>query len=217
MGSYIRPKIDKIDFFENTLNIRKDAIQAYSDYNAEFNEEEDGQESIIFGDKLDNVDKETVFYNKFLRDECPPPYAASVGGDNLKPLTLAEMMEEEERKANEAAGSNWRLSMEKNKRELDFFANTLNIRKNAIETYKDYSKLLEENEKGQEEELSNTSDEDDNDSSTEYEDDTNTETSEDPAIVDCPVCDLPIVDRNLQAEKISKLFFSMMEFRNKMG
>ena len=66
MGSYIRPKIDKIDFFENTLNIRKDDIKAYSDYNAEFNEEEDGQESIIFGDKLENVDEETVFYNKFL-------------------------------------------------------------------------------------------------------------------------------------------------------
>ena len=95
-----------------------------------------------------------------------------MGGDNLKPLTLAEMMEEEERKANEAAGSNWRLSMEKNKRELDFFPNTLNIRKNGIETYKDYSKLVEENEKGQEEELSNTSDDDDNDSSTEDEDDT---------------------------------------------
>ena len=215
MGSYIQPKIDKIDFFENTLNIRKDAIQAYSDYNAEFNEEEDGQESIIFGDKLDNVDKETVFYNKFLRDECPPPYAASVCGDNLKPLTLAEIMEEEELKANEAAGSNWRLSAEKNKRELDFFANTLNIRKDAIETYKDYSKLLEENQKDQEG-LSNTSDEDDNDSSPECEDDTDTETSEDAAIVDCPVCDLPIVDRNLQTEKISKLFFSMMEFRNKM-
>merc|ERR1711953_834620 len=34
LGSYVRPSPHKIDFFENTLNIRKDAITPYEDYNA---------------------------------------------------------------------------------------------------------------------------------------------------------------------------------------
>lgn len=213
VGSYVRPELDSIDFFDNTLKIRKDAIQAYSDYNAYLIEDKDRPESMIIGDKLDNDDNETVFYNKFLKEECPPPYAASVGGDCLKPVTLVEMMDEEERKAKEVVQSNWKLAFEGKKRELDFFANTLEIRKDAIETYKDYSKLIEENIQ---KEVSEDTEEDDSDSDTEYEDDTDTETSVGSCIVDCPVCSEPIVERNLQAEKISKLFFSMMEIRNKM-
>eukprot|EP00092_Neocalanus_flemingeri_P017147 GFUD01018544.1.p1 GENE.GFUD01018544.1~~GFUD01018544.1.p1 ORF type:complete len:417 (-),score=122.09 GFUD01018544.1:341-1591(-) len=214
ISSYIRPKKKELDFFENTLNIRKDAILAYNDYNAELEESVDVEESLTFSDTRNVLDNENEFYNRFLKEECPPPYAASVDCVYLKPVTFSEMMENEERKTKEAVESNWKLDFEKKKRKLDFFANTLDIRKDAIGTYADYSKLLEENQCR--EELSNSSDEDDNDSSTECEDDTDSETSEDTLIVDCPVCNQPIMERNLQAEKISKLFYSMMEFRNKM-
>jgi len=220
IGSYIRPKVDSIDFFSNTLNIRKDAIQAYSDYNAYLIENDEDSESLSFGsraDKLDNEDNETVFYNRFLKEECPPPYVASVNGGYLNPVTLDEMIKEDEKKDKAAIESNWKLSMEKKKKELDFFANTLEIRKNAIETYKDYSKLLEENaEESNKDDLSDDTEVDESDDDTEYDDDTSTATSEDGQIVNCPVCKEPIVERNLHAEKISKLFFSMMEFRNKM-
>ena len=63
-----------------------------------------------------------------------------MGGDKLKPLTLAQMMEEEEHKVNEANGSNWRLSMEK--RELDFFAKTLNSEKMQLRPIKITVNLL---------------------------------------------------------------------------
>ena len=127
------------------------------------------------------------------------------------------MMAEENRQGDKIVKSNWKLSMEKNKKELDFFANTLEIRKNAIETYKDYSKLIEENAIDEDKSCDDTEVDDTSDDGTEYQDtDTDNETSEDAGIVDCPVCKESIVERNLQAEKISKLFFSMMEFRNKM-
>jgi len=217
--SYVRPKLEKLDFFENTLNIRKDAIQAYSDYNADLEGSEDGIESLKFGAKKDVVENDKEFYNKYLAEECLPPYAASVECENLKPVTLSEIMEEEERQAREHKESNWRLSFDKNKREIDFFANTLEIRKNAIETYTDYSKLLGDTMFEQKQERSfddSDNNEDDNDSSTECETDTDTDTSEDSTTADCPVCNEPIIERNIQAEKISKLFYSMMEFRNKM-
>jgi len=212
IGSYIRPKLKSIDFFSNTLNIRKDAIQAYSDYNGYLIENEEDCESISFGSKVDNEDNETIFYNRYLKEECPPPYVASVNGSYLNPLTLDEMIKEKA-----TIESDWRLSMEKKKKELDFFANTLEIRKNAIETYKDYSKLLEENaEENGKDYLSDDTGVEESEDDTEYDDDTSTETSEEGCIINCPVCKEPIEERNLHAEKISKLFFTMMEFRNKM-
>ena len=69
------------------------------------------------GATKDVVENEKGFYNKFLAEESTPPYAASVNCQNLQPVTLSEIMEEEERKAREDKESNWRLYFEKNKRE----------------------------------------------------------------------------------------------------
>ena len=39
VGSYVRPALDNIDFFANTLDIRKDAIRPYENYNPQEEEE----------------------------------------------------------------------------------------------------------------------------------------------------------------------------------
>ena len=39
VGSYVRPALDNIDFFANTLDIRKDAIRPYENYNPQQEEE----------------------------------------------------------------------------------------------------------------------------------------------------------------------------------
>ena len=213
-GSYIRPTFDKLDFFENTLNIRKDAIQAYSDYNADLNNGEEGEDitSLNFNKSSEDCDNETVFYNRFLEEECPPPYEASDDEALLKPVTLADMMKKEEAKAKDSTESNWKLAFEQKKREIDFFANTLDIRKNAIESYNDYSKLLEEEDSDDIENESDCSEVSEEDSSTVCEE----ESDEDRGLLECPECGSAIIKRNHQAEKISKLFFRMMEFRKKM-
>ena len=39
VGSYVRPAVDNIDFFANTLDIRKDAIRPYENYNPQEEQE----------------------------------------------------------------------------------------------------------------------------------------------------------------------------------
>ena len=83
-----------------------------------------------------------------------------------------------------------------NKRELDFFSNTLNIRKDAIAHYKDYKK--EAFSKG-----SITDDEESDDSDSEEENDEHRMVSASQHLT-----------RNLHVERIVKLFNEMMVYRN---
>ena len=88
-----------------------------------------------------------------------------------------------------------------NKREVDFFANTLDIRKNAIASYQDYKK--EAFSKG-----SLTDDDDDGSYESDPEDDQDNDDT------------LSLVSasqqwtRNLHVERIVKLFNEMMVYRN---
>ena len=91
-----RPPIDSIDFFENTLNIRKDAIRPYDNYNPQ---EEEEAFSVTLGDFKEGgakeQEQEAEFHNRFLVEECPPPYQPASGPDpSLQPVTLAMMMED---------------------------------------------------------------------------------------------------------------------------
>ena len=86
-----------------------------------------------------------------------------------------------------------------NKRELDFFSNTLNIRKDAIAHYQDYKK--EAFSKG-----SITDEEESDDSDSEEEDVENDEHR--------MVSASQQLTRNLHVERIVKLFNEMMVYRN---
>ena len=83
-----------------------------------------------------------------------------------------------------------------NKRELDFFSNTLDIRKDAIAHYQDYKK--EAFSKG-----SITDDEESDDSESEEENDEHRMVSASQHLT-----------RNLHVERIVKLFNEMMVYRN---
>merc|ERR550539_487898 len=73
VGSYVRPSINKIDFFENTLNIRKDAITPYEDYNALEDDDKTNDLSSNSAGSSSNVSEEgDRLYNKYLEEECPP-------------------------------------------------------------------------------------------------------------------------------------------------
>ena len=105
--------------------------------------------------------------------------------------------------------TSWKEKVERNKREIDFFENTLDVRKNAIESYSDYKIPFES--------CSQSEDEEDDDS----EDDTDTlyDSSDDDdesvyQVSSCPECGDRNIRRNAKLERIAELFNKMMEHRN---
>jgi len=191
VGSYVRPALDNIDFFANTLDIRKDAIRPYENYNPQ---EEEEVMSHLGGSNEDEIIEETEFYNKYLHESCPPPIQSSAAPDSsLSPVTL-DLAQEGETDTGEQ--KSWRQQFEMNKREVDFFSNTLNIRKDAIAHYQDYKK--EAFSKG-----SITDDEESDDSESEEENDEHRMVSASQHLT-----------RNLHVERIVKLFNEMMVYRN---
>ena len=218
MIPFFRPPIDSIDFFANTLNIRKNAIEPYENYNPY---EEEDEISINLGENNNEVVevisaminkilshiflKDKNFYNKFLNEECPPPYKSSLSSeDNLKPVTLAEILDTEE---HEDTQTSWREHFEMNKKEIDFNENTLDIRKNAIETYIDYKMESFQTDADVEEEASSSDTVTNNSDSDEDE-----ETIELVSV--CPKCGNSKLTRNLKIERIIKLYDQMMHYRN---
>ena len=97
----------------------------------------------------------------------------------------------------------WRQQFEMNKTEVDFFANTLDIRKNAIAGYQDYKK--EAFSKG------SISDEDDSDES-DFEDDADEGDDDDDTLSFMSASQQ--LTRNLHVERIVKIFNEMMIYRN---
>jgi len=189
VGSYVRPALDNIDFFAHTLDIRKDAIRPYENYNPQ---EEEEVMSNLGGSHDDDIE-ETEFYNKYLHESCPPPIQSSSSPDSsLRPVTLDLAQEQE---ADTGEQKSWRQQFEMNKREVDFFSNTLDIRKDAIACYQDYKK--EAFSKGSITEEEEESD----DSDSEEENEENRMSSQQ-------------LTRNLHAERIVMLFNEMMVYRN---
>lgn len=88
-----------------------------------------------------------------------------------------------------------------NKREVDFFANTLDIRKNAIAHYQDYKKNV----------FSKGSITDDDESDESDSEDYNGEEEDDTLSL---VSARQQLTRNLHVERIVKLFNEMLVYRN---
>ena len=113
---------------------------------------------------------------------------------------ILELAQEAENDTGEQ--ESWRQQFEMNKREVDFFANTLDIRKNAIAHYQDYKKnvfskgsITDDDDGG--------SDESDSEDLDEDEDDTTSLVSARQQLT-----------RNLHVERIVKLFNEMLVYRN---
>jgi len=209
VSSYVRPRIDSIDFFANTLDIRKDAIQPYENYNPQ--EEEDIISVDLGGSNEIRVEDE-AFFNKFLHDECPPPYkATSEPDESLKPVSLDKMMDKIYIQDDEKP---WKQEFDEKKKEIDFFSDTLDIRKNAIETYIDYKKESFKNHSDDNSYASkNDEDSNDNDSDSSDEDDDDTDDATICLVTNCPKCGVGKLSRNAKIEKIVKTFHLMMQFR----
>ena len=147
--------------------------------------------------------QETEFYNKYLHETCPPPIQSSSSPDSsLRPVTLGLVQEEQE---DTGAQESWRLQFEMNKREVDFFADTLDIRKDAIASYQDYKK--EEFSRGsliEEEGVTETDDESESDD----------EDLDDDTISLVSANESQSMTRNLHVERIVKLFNEMMVYRS---
>jgi predicted RNA-binding protein with EMAP domain len=199
--SWMKYRMNEIDFFLNTLEVRKDAINCYMDYNNEFKSifyNPDIEGLSLNGDsnvELDNNNykdekSETVLkYIERLRKQGPL--------ESLKE-TLANVVEATE----EDIDPSWaKFQLE----ELDFFLNTLNIRKDAIPYYGDYNNdfksiFLVPNF------LDGDSPMQESEDDTE-EDDEGVQTK--PRITKCTVCQQFIYKRNFQVEKLSKIFFQL--------
>ena len=112
----------------------------------------------------------------------------------------------------------WRQEFENNKREIDFFADTLEIRRDAIQTYIDYKQVdfashdaKKSNSVGED---SNT-DDDDYDSEDEGSEEDGSDEDDTIYLVSaCPKCGDEKLCRNLSVEKIVKVFQQMMLYRN---
>ena len=122
-------------------------------------------------------------------------------------------MEDKEKEMDNIDKISWRQQFENNKKEVDFYTDTLDIRKNAIETYLDYNNEDVQNLENDENDKSSSDDQnesDEDESSTDEEDDEETTCS----ITACPKCGSKIFYRNHSVENVVKLFKQMMIFRN---
>lgn len=209
-GSYIRPPIEELDFEANTLDIRKDAIVGYDDYNAYLTQKDDEEDVIDFN--FPSHEKESDDEGTFVSEETfLPDYEESVKDLQLHPKTLSQLILEESFKEDEEKKREEKVKkrMMKLIKKIDFFANTLKIRKDAIETYSDYN--------GVDEGVSSEEDDDD-DTSTIVDDENNfqDEIDKNTKILNCKICNEPIDERNGSLEKLVSLFNNMMLYRNKL-
>ena len=153
--------------------------------------------------------QERETYNKYLEEECPPPYASSlVEEEELRPVTLEVTLQGGDGTDDDPLS--WRQKFERKKKEIDFFENTLDIRKNAIESYSDYKM-----NGGNIQIDSSSSEEDDSEGDTDY-DSSEEDDSSDGLVSDCPQCGARDWRRNDKMEKMIEIFNTMMEYRNNM-
>ena len=202
--SFQKYLVNEIDFFLNTLEVRGDAIDFYSDYN-------NPGKSIFYNPDLEGIslDGDTndarVQSNAYVDEKSDrvKKYMERLNEQgSLMSLreTLVDVIETND---NEVDPSWAKFRLE----EIDFFLNTLNIRRDAIGYYGDYHnghqsifdhlRHHEDNNTSSDED--NTEEDDDNDEGS---------TDNDEKITKCAVCNNYIVRRNKMVEKLAKIFFN---------
>ena len=194
------------------MNIRKDAITPYEDYNALEAETTIDLSFKSAGSSSDISEEGENHNNKYLHEECPPPYASSLMEEEfLKPATLEVTLHKVDETVDDPAS--WKQKAERDKRQIDFFENTLDVRKNAIESYSDYKKIpLKSNS-----ESDSDADEDEEDDDSEHDTVCDSSDEDDESVgqvSSCPECGDRNIRRNAKLERIAQIFKKMMEFRD---
>lgn len=203
--SWMKYRVNEIDFFLDTLEVRKDAISCYMDYNNEFKSifynpdveglslHEDSNIDIHKNEYKDEKSERVLKYIERLREGGP---IASLRE------TLSCVMEASE----EEMDPTWaKYQLE----EIDFFLNTLNIRKDAITFFGDYNNdfksiFVADHFHFLDDDLQMNESEDDSE-----EDDDSQDEQRNPRITKCKVCQQFIYKRNFQVEKLAKIFFQV--------
>ena len=211
--SFSKYRIDEIDFFLNTLEVRGDAISCYKDYNnddkpifydadIEALKEEMGES---FGKK------EEVNYLYVDEKEKNPRITAYI--ERLKNQGVLASLKETLLEIVETAPGDREPSWAKYRlEELDFFFESLDIRKDAIPYYGDYhnnfQSIFEHSCLGSFHDSkdsvfgvsSSSGSSGSSESSTEEDRSKNTR---------CTICSQFILKRNLQVERVAKIFFDI--------
>ena len=204
--SFQKYLVNEIDFFLNTLEVRGDAIDFYKDYN-------NANKSIFYNPDLegisldgDNIDDGKVNQSNAYVDEKSERVKIYIErlkdqGSllSLKETLIGVMETIDNDNSVDPAWAKFRLE------EIDFFLNTLNIRKDAIGYYGDYHngnmsifdhlRQLEDNEDSEEDDI-------------EEEDDDGSSSDNEEKITRCAVCNNFIIRRNGLVEKLAKIFFT---------
>jgi len=200
--SFQKYLVNEIDFFLNTLEVRKDAISFYNDYNNEYKSifyNPDIEGISLDGEHEDNVIKSNEYKDE--KSERVKKYIKRLKEQgSLASLreTLMDVVETNEADI-DPSWATFRLE------EIDFFLNTLNIRKDAIGYYGDYHngntsifdhlRALEESGEDQ-----------DSDS---IKKERNISDGQERKVTKCKICNKFIVRRNVLMENLAKVYFQV--------
>ena len=203
--SWMKYRVNEIDFFLDTLEVRKDAISCYMDYNNAFKSifynpdveelslHEDSNIDIFKNEYKDEKSERVLKYIERLKEDGPI--------SSLRE-TLSEIMEASE----EEMDPTWaKYQLE----EIDFFLNTLNIRKDAITFFGDYNNdfksiFVADHFHFLDDDLPMNESEDDSEDNDDSQDE-----KRNPRITKCKICQQFIYKRNFQVEKLAKVFFQV--------
>jgi len=203
-ASWEKYRLEDIDFFLGTLEVRKDAIGCYGDYNNQF-------KSIFYNPDLEDLDltkngegldDDDDAFERNSRVEAYLTRLRELGSLASLKTSLIDIAEVNEEDLS-PAWAKFRLE------EIDFFLNTLDIKKDAISYYGDYNNKYKS--------IFTTRNIDDDDEEDEYDatDGSSDENQEEISerkydkITKCNVCQKFIYKRNLQLERIGKIFFQL--------
>ena len=196
--------VNEIDFFLDTLEVRKDAIDFYKDYNNAFKSifYNPVIEGLSLDDDYSTKAKEGLDDNSY-KDEKTDRVRAYIQRlkDQGSLASLREALVDVIETEDDEIDPSWaKFRLE----EINFFLNTLNIRKDAISYYGDYHNKFQSifQHFGQE---TTDSNKEDNLLVNRFE--IEAEEKGKKKITRCRVCTQYILHRNLAVENLAKLFF----------
>ena len=206
--SFSKYRIDEIDFFLDTIEVRGDVIACYADYNNEGKSifYDPDIEALQRENKGKPVEKKTSEEDFLYKDEKNSVKLAFMerlekeGAIASLRRTLVDIVETVEADTN-PTWAKYKLD------ELDFFLGGTDIRKDAIGYYPDYNndfKSIFVNGLGSEAESGIEG----SDSSLDSSEETDGEGGG-PRVTRCAICDEFIYKRNLQVEAVAKVFFDV--------
>ena len=202
--SFQRYLINEIDFFLDTLEVRKEAITFYNDYN-------NANKSIFYNPDLEGIsldgdnNQDIGLGNNAYVDEKSERVRKYIerlndqGGLASLRETIVDVMETNDADM-DPSWAKFRLE------EVDFFLNTLNIRKNAIGYYRDYHNGFKSIfDYVQDEEDCNI---DEKPEASIMDKSSEKSESGDERITKCKICNNYILRRNILVEKLARIFFN---------